>query len=324
MRRIALVLLAVVTASEAATSSQVHYVMGTYLRITAEGARAPEAMQGCFQDARRLEGVFSLYDETSELSRLNAGAGTRTPVSADLARLLRRAIALSRSTGGTFDVTVGPLVRFWQAGGGDAGLDAVRSQVGATHVTLEGVRVALDPGTRLDFDGIAKGYAVDRCVARLRATGVHRALVSLGESSVYAIGTPSGATAWELPLRGSAGDTVGVLRLRDVGVSVSAAFGGPGRKGAARVAHIIDPRSGRPVTADAVAIVLAPSATDAEAYSKALVIWGASGVDRVERLGGAAALHVAGAAVRRGRRAVQERVFIEERRPLDPNEEALW
>src|SRR5262249_55444168 len=61
-----------------------------------------------------------------------------------------------------------------------------------------GDRVTLAAGARLDFDGIAKGFAVDACVARLRAAGVRRALVSLGESSIYAIGAPAGDSYWRV------------------------------------------------------------------------------------------------------------------------------
>ena len=56
--------------------TQVHYVMGTYLRITADGDGAAAGMAACFREAARLEHVFSRFDGTSELSRLNAASGT--------------------------------------------------------------------------------------------------------------------------------------------------------------------------------------------------------------------------------------------------------
>src|SRR5262249_15557035 len=98
----------------AVTDTQVHYVMGTYLRITADGDGAAAGMQACFQDVRRLDDVFSRWTPTSELSRLNAAAPGELAVSADMGELVRRSLALSDATGGAFDVAVGPLTALWR------------------------------------------------------------------------------------------------------------------------------------------------------------------------------------------------------------------
>jgi hypothetical protein len=42
--------------------TEIHYVMGTYFRITAEDADARPALRRCFTEARRLERVFSRFD----------------------------------------------------------------------------------------------------------------------------------------------------------------------------------------------------------------------------------------------------------------------
>ena len=275
--------------------TEVHYVMGTYYRITAEGADVVPVLRGCFQDARRLEQVYSRFDADSELSRVNATAGTPRLVSDEFASLLRRSLALGAATGGAFDVTVGALTELWrdsQTPPTPAAVAAARDRVGAARVRLDGRTLELPLGHRLDFDGIAKGWAVDGCVARLRAAGIHRALVSLGESSVYALGAPAGESAWPLEVRGvEPEEAVGLLHLRDEGLSVSATFGGAGRRGRA-AGHVVDPRTGAALSEPTVAAVVSASATDAEAWSKALLLWGAGGVDRIEGLGARGAVHV--------------------------------
>ena len=300
MRRAALaLLLALPVTAWAATvterHTELHYVMGTYYRITAEGPDVVPALRGCFQDARRLEEVYSRFDPESELSRVNAAAGSAREVSDEFARLLRRSLELGAATDGAFDVTVGPLTELWRSSDGKptaAEIAAARAHVGAAHVRLTGRTLELPAEHRLDFDGIAKGWAVDGCVARLRAAGVERALVSLGESSVYALGAPPGEAGWALDVRGAEPDeAVGVLRLRDEGLSVSATFGGGGRAGRA-AGHIVDPRTGEALAEPAVAAVVAASATDAEAFSKALLLWGRRGVDRIEELGARGAVYV--------------------------------
>jgi thiamine biosynthesis lipoprotein ApbE len=102
-------------------------------------------------------------------------------------------------------------------------------------------------------------------------------------------------------------EAVGVLHLRDEGLSVSATFGGGGRAGRA-VGHIVDPRTGEALAEPAVAAVVAASATDAEAFSKALRLWGGGGVDRIEGLGARGAVHV-GSGVAQGRATRARRLF---------------
>lgn len=281
-------------AAGAASTTQVHYVMGTYFRITAEGGGAERGATACFQEARRLDDVFSRWKVASELSRLNASAPGTHRVSPDMTRLLARSLALRAASGGTFDVALGPLTALWRRPDPPRAeeIEAARAAAGRDAVVVRDDRVTLARGARLDVDGIAKGWAVDACVERLRAAGVSRALVSLGESSLFALGAPSGESHWRLAVRGTDPDTtVGWLGLRDAAASVSATAGSPGGRPGG-VSHIIDPRSGRPLVEDAVAVVVAPAATDAEAWTKALLVWGRPGVSRVRAHGPAAAIHV--------------------------------
>jgi len=276
----ALVFLLALVAHPAAAMrvTEVHYVMGTYFTITVDhadpvGARA--AARRCFTEARRLEAVFSRFDSASELSQLNARSAESTPVSADMQALLRRAIGLQAATAGAFDPTVGGLTALWR----NATVWPTARQVAAARppgaLRFDGATLLGRPDVSIDLDGIAKGWAVDVCVRELRAAGVTRAFLSLGESSLYAIGAPADAAAWPVAVRALDGAHVlGTLRLRDQAVSVSSVFGHEHRIGARRVGHIVDPRSGLPLSAPATAVVVAGSATDAEAFSKALLIAG--------------------------------------------------
>ena len=84
LRGVAAALVLLPGAAVATAGTQVHYVMGTYLRITADGDGAAAGMRACFQEVRRLDDVFSRWSETSELSRLNAAAPGARTVSPDL------------------------------------------------------------------------------------------------------------------------------------------------------------------------------------------------------------------------------------------------
>jgi FAD:protein FMN transferase len=263
--------------------TEVHYVMGTYFRVTAvagDAARIRRSMRECFARTRSFEELFSRFDRSSELSRINASAEPVVGVSSEMAALLHRAQELTAITGGAFDVTVGALTALWRTANewpAAATIEAMRVATGAGNLQVVDATLVRRPGVSVDLDGIAKGWAVDACVAALRAAGISPALLTLGESSVYALGAPPGTRGWEIALRGLDPDTtVGTLRLRDQSMSVSSTFGRARAISGRRIGHIVDPRSGQPLTSPALAVVVAASATDAEALSKAVLIREAS------------------------------------------------
>src|SRR5262245_63791079 len=113
--------------------------MGTYFRITVDDPADRPAMRRCFGEARRLEAVFSRFDPGSELSRVNTGGPGAVQVSRDLAQLLRASQRLAAATGGTFDVTVGPLTALWRRGEPPTAeeIAAARTRVGSAAARLD-------------------------------------------------------------------------------------------------------------------------------------------------------------------------------------------
>ena len=97
-------------------------------------------------------------------------------------------------------------------------------------------------------------------------------------------------------MRGLDPDTaIGTLHLRDRAVSVSATRGSSRRQKV-----IVDPASGRALDEERVAVVVAPAATEAEAYSKALLVWGSGNARRLERIDGVRAIAVSARGVEIG------------------------
>jgi thiamine biosynthesis lipoprotein len=219
----------------------------------------------------------------SELTALNdTGHG---PLSVDTLVVLRGALEVAQASGGAFDPTVEPLVRASGGFGGErrslgvAERRALLSLVGFHRVTLDpaAARVHLGGGTRLDFGGIAKGYAADRALAELRRFSAKSGWVDLGRSSLGAFGQ-----ALSVDIRDPDqpdGPPVASFVLRDAFVGTSAAD----QKGP----HILDPRTGEPAGRSVVcATVVARTGMEADALSTALYVLGAdAGLDFVERRG---------------------------------------
>jgi len=279
------------------------YAMGTVLEVTvaaADEAAGRAAIERAFAVAAALEPLLSNWDAGSAVMRLNAAAGRGPqPVDPELARVLEASRALSHRTRGAFDVTVGPLVQLWRAAGARgrrpsaAELARARAAVGADGVLADpeaGTAGLARADASIELGGIAKGWALDRMAETLRAAGVAGALLSFGQSSLWAIGAPPREAGWRLALRDPAGGYAGVATLRDRAVSVSGSFGQWTEIEGRRHGHVIDPRSGEPLLRAAEAIVLAPDATSAEAFSKALLVLPPEGIALLEAEPGLEAL----------------------------------
>jgi len=275
----------------AQTVSDGRFVMGTVLEISlvaANSTRARAEIDARFAQAAELEAIFSRFSASSDVSRLTSAAGG-APLAIDprTRELLNLASEYAQVSGGVFDVTVGPLVELWSAAARRGELPSdVERQAAIERVGYEDIRLHDDgraalarPRMAIDLGGIAKGYALDRMVAALRAEGWSEALLSFGQSSVWALGAPPGETGWRLLLRApEAGSDAsgpafgGVLTVRDLALSVSSSLGQWSKIEGVRYGHVIDPRGGQPVRRGRQAAVVAQSATRAEALSTALVV----------------------------------------------------
>jgi thiamine biosynthesis lipoprotein len=288
--------------------------MATRFELVLHGSD-PVALRASGEEAlaeiQRIEGQLSLYQNTSEIAAVNARAA-REPVrvSAAVFRLLTQAITLGWAMDGAFDITIAPLVRAWGFMGGSGKkptaeqVAAARHRVGASAIQLEPgdstVRF-LKEGMMLDLGAIGKGYAVEQAVELLRDAGVTSAILHGGTSTVYAIGAPPGAEAWNVgverppPPAAPGGPVAGAPRahdpdnpapsdllltipLRDAGLSVSAVWGRSFQEGDERYGHVIDPRSGQPVNHAVLSAVVLASPTETDALSTALLTLGPPGL----------------------------------------------
>ena len=249
-----------------------------------------------------IEAAFSVYRESSEVSRLNAAAAAGwQPVSDDLHDLLLRARDLHDRTGGGFDIAAGALVRAWgflrRQGRTptDVELAAARAASGMRHVEFDaaGRRVRFTrPGVEINPGAIGKGWAIDRAVGLLADAGVPSVLVHGGQSSVRARGVHGpalpGRRGWPVGLRHPLfpARRLATITLQDRALGTSGAatqfFVDRGR----RLGHILDPRTGRPAAGVLSATVIAPSAAVADALSTAAYVLGIAGLETIAPPGG--------------------------------------
>jgi len=258
-------------------------------------------------EVRRIEAKYSRYQPDSIVSRINAQAGSGTPVDVDTetADLLDFAATLFSASGGLFDLTSGILRRAWdfrsQRVPLQAEVDALLPCVGWQQVVWErerqGGRIALTrAGMQLDFGGIGKEYAADRAATLLQSHGVRHGLVNLG-GDIRLMGPRPDGSAWQLgvrhprdPLRLSA-----QMSLYDGALATSGDYERFIELDGRRYSHLLDPRTGWPVQAWQSVSVVAPACLAAGALSTVAMLQGdgalpflaSQGVDylAVDRLG---------------------------------------
>jgi thiamine biosynthesis lipoprotein len=251
-------------------------LLGTYVSIAVAGVAeraAAAAIDAAFAAIARVERLMSFHDPGSDLSRLNrAAAHGAVAVDPWTAAVVRTACDLHRATAGCFDITIVPelqrqgLLPGLPAGDGAGGRRRRRS-CGIT--ILPGHRLRFhDPAMQIDLGGIAKGFAVDRAIERLRAHGVPAALVEAG-GDVAAIG----CHAIGIRDPASPGSMLTRLQLADGGMATSAAYFLAERSARARAA-IIEPLSGEARAPFASVTVRARSCMIADALTKVVMLRG--------------------------------------------------
>lgn len=247
------------------------------------------AIDAAFEEVHRLDELLSNYKPASEWSRINRDAALGpVVVSSESFQLLSDCIEYSRASEGTFDVTVGPLMRAWGFFGGDRKVpssDQIREAleiVGSHHIQLNAQKwtVHFDhPGVEIDPGGVGKGYAVDRMVEILRSRGFRNALVAASGSSIFGLGNPpEEPRGWPISIADPWDHRKNAAQvfLKDMSLSTSGSYEKSFRVAGHRYSHIMDPRRGVPAESAVQVTVVAPRAIDSEVWAKPYFIQGSA------------------------------------------------
>lgn len=254
------------------------HLLGTVIevRLRADGVESARAADRAIVDeVVRLEAVFSVHDDRSELSRWKRDMAEP---SAELVEVMSAALWWHDRSGGAFNTMCGVLSDVWRRAERDDRLPSSTELRHAADSIVE-PRFSVDDGVvrrvgdcaALDLNAIAKGYIVDRACAQVMERGdVSMAVLSAGGDVLHR-GVPSSRVGIENPLRAYDNEPpLTVIDLLDAGLATS----GGSRRGVRirgrRFSHVIDPRSGEPVSEQASISVAAPTAMTADVLATTL------------------------------------------------------
>lgn len=278
-----------------------HQSMGTLVHIKVWGeddAAIVKAIEAAFAEFDRIDKAMTVWAPDSEISRINAAAGTKkaVAVSDETLHLLERAVEASRVTGGTFDITVGSFWGVWKFDedndGTIPGKEAVeerRKLVNYKDIVIDAKKKTVRlkrKGQQITLGGIAKGYAVDRAVKILRDAGLVDFIVQAG-GDMYVSGR-RGDRKWRVGIRDPRGDRddfFAVAEVEDMTFSTSGDYERFVIKDGVRYHHILDPATGYPAMKCRSVTVMAKDATTADELSKGFFVLGPEqGMALVEKL----------------------------------------
>ncbi|MDH4156994.1 MAG: FAD:protein FMN transferase [candidate division Zixibacteria bacterium] len=268
--------------------------MGT--TYTVQIAKHPRlSARSVLQIKKDLDSLFaqinremSIYDNNSEISRFNRSRKTDWfAVSHSTAELINEALTVSKKTEGAFDVTVGPLVNLWGFGPKTGNLTVPGQEKIAEQMSHCGYRklsARLAPpairkttgNVSCDLSAIAKGHGVDRAAAYLDSAQIDDYLIEIG-GEIKARGTNAENQPWQVGIA-APDSTFGVgkiVSLNKAAMATSGNYRNYFEVAGVRYSHIIDPRTGRPVTHDLASVtVIHDNCAYADAMATALIVLG--------------------------------------------------
>jgi FAD:protein FMN transferase len=221
--------------------------------------------QGAQARFEAVDQALSTWRKDSALSHFNAdSSGDWVDVDPELAAVMWYALGLAERSGGTYDVTVGPLVNLWGFGPDPASrqvpdaaaIDAARARVGwrKVEVDLAAHRARKPRGVHVDLSSLGKGRGVDRVAEYLDAAGVTNYLIDLS-GKLRARGHNPAGKPWAVAVEQPAPDDPGgaprtvpeVVLLADESIATAGDYRRFFEAGGRHYSHIIDPRTGSPV-----------------------------------------------------------------------------
>jgi len=287
---VCLVLLAACQRDEEQTAEL--FVFGTIIEIKLWGASAEEAGQAFSELQQMFQGMHRDWHawEPGRLTDINNAFARGRTATADpeIVEMVRRSQQIETSTDGRFNPAIGALIRLWGFHTSDYPItgpppsqsqisEILESKPSSADIHIDGLEMHSDnPAVQLDFGGIAKGYAVDLTIARLRHLGINNAIVNAG-GDLRAIGT-HGDRPWRVAVRKPGGGTIGSVQVHgDEAIFTSGNYERFRQYLTERYPHILDPRTGWPAKDIASVTVITGEGLLADTAATALIV---AGLDR--------------------------------------------
>ena len=244
--------------------------MGTTITLSITHTEAKQLLEQAEAMLSDFEARFSANDPNSDLMQISQYAGIKPiKVDDDLFKLIKIGRTVSISSGGTFNIAIGPLVKLWRIGFDDAQLPS-GEEVKKRLQLIDPMNIILDEseqtvflqekGMEIDLGAIAKGYFADLLKEYFQANGVESGIIDLG-GNVLTIGTSSNQAdgyfrvGIQHPFQ-PRGNMFAVIAVQDQSVVTSGIYERTLRINDKEYHHIFDSKTGHPTENDVASVTI--------------------------------------------------------------------
>ena len=271
--------------------------------VAGDESWAVELINTAVEEIRRIEALFTTYNDSSLTNMVNRSAGiSPVEVSPEFFQLVKRSKRISEITQGAFDITYGSIdKKLWNF---DKHMTSLPDPVTASSmIRLINYRnVILDEkyhtvylkekGMRIGFGGIGKGYAAERAKTILQENGVKSGIVNAaGDLTTW--GYQPDGKPWTIGIA-APDDTRHVfshLNITNTSVATSGNYEKFVMINGKKYSHTIDPKTGLPVTGIKSVTIISPNAELADAMATPVMIMGTkAGLDMINQIKGIACI----------------------------------
>lgn len=244
-------------------------------------------LDACNQLLTEADKRYSHTNPASDISKINAAAGTNTPVSVDekTVWLLTKAISATEQTDGGFDITVGAISDLWSFGTEQeqipeqSAITTALETTGTEHLHIDQAKNTVQSdkkGQKITLGGIAKGAITEELLALLKEQDVSSALINLG-GNTYALGRKAKNERWTVGIQDPNNPDllIGSLSVENRAVITSGDYQRYFEADGVRYHHILNPQTGMPAASGLSSVtIVSPDATDADMLSTACFVLG--------------------------------------------------
>jgi FAD:protein FMN transferase len=247
-----------------------------------DSAHATITAQQCFALVDKYVLVYSDYIDSSELNLLCAksGSGVAVPVSAALMDIMLQCKTAFEKSGGSFDITLGPLTRLWRKARkekifpNDKSIKEKLAVTGFSKIIIGSLQQTIlltQKGMQLDLGGIAQGCIAQKVINFLKENNIVNALVNVS-GDIAVIGKPPGMPGWTIGINVPQSNKELLnkkLLITNKAVTTSGDVYQYMEYRGKRYSHIINPKTGYGITSRRNVTVIANDATTADWLTKA-------------------------------------------------------
>ncbi|MCU0344928.1 MAG: FAD:protein FMN transferase [Ignavibacterium sp.] len=276
---------------EVKTIKRSKILLGTVVEIQVrenDEKKAKDAITKAFTEIKRIDDLFTTYNEASSAWKINNSADSIISVDPEIYNLIVLCDSITRLSNGSFDVSLDNLTKVWGFYTDDpqlptkAEIDSSLLNSGWQKITLLGDnKIIKKENVGLNFGAIAKGYAVDKAIDVLKKLGIKEALVNAG-GEISVIGKD-----WIVGVQHprEINSIIKKIKLDEFTVATSGDYEQYFEVGGVRYHHILDPKTGYPSTGLQSVTIIYKSNTLADALATAVFVMGKeNGMKLIESL----------------------------------------